>query len=558
MAVGPDRQLFRLRAAEAWLLAGEPARSNRQLGQVETSQLGRSELSRHALLNAELALLDADAQRTEFYLNAAIDGLAASESARFQRASERLVRLQTDPASFAMSTVSAALNSMGPYSAVAGVALLQLMEDIPSGPLEQMGHDQPGSAGLRHWPELALSIRRMLVHGQDSLKSARTWSDAHPGHEVDESAYLQLADAYRSLFTLPQNIAVLLPFEGGLAAAGNAIRDGIVSAFMSDPGNARLRFYATGDEPESAVSAYFSAMADGTEWIIGPLRRESVSALTSLGALGVPALMLNNAEDAQYSASNRGLVFQVSLSQELEAQAVAEAALARNWQSALVLTVDNAWGKRVKQAFETSFREAGGAIAANAEFSTLESDHSVLLKSMLRIEDSERRKDRLQATLGINLTFEPSRRDDFDFIFLAAEPNQGRQIRPQLRFHDAGTKPVLAMGRIFSGKPDRSADQDLNGIIFPTTNWLLEQSSESGPEFASLRGGSMGSLFALGADAWTMMRWLPLMQKDKDLYFPGLAGNFSLNPYGRLVRDPAWAIFSRGQPVALTDAFSTD
>ena len=62
VAVGPDRHLFRLRAAEAWLLAGEPAKSNRQLGQVETAQLGRSELSRHALLNAELALLDADAQ----------------------------------------------------------------------------------------------------------------------------------------------------------------------------------------------------------------------------------------------------------------------------------------------------------------------------------------------------------------------------------------------------------------------------------------------------------------------------------------------------------------
>ena len=79
---------------------------------------------------------------------------------------------------------------------------------------------------------------------------------------------------------------MLLPLEGGLAAAGAAIRDGLLSAFLDDSRQASLRFYATGDDPQSAVSAYFDAMSEGAEWIIGPLRRESVQALLLVAATG--------------------------------------------------------------------------------------------------------------------------------------------------------------------------------------------------------------------------------------------------------------------------------
>ena len=558
VAVGAERQEFRLRAAEAWLLAGEAAKSRQQLQQVQDAQLESPGQSRMALLQAELALLDADAQSAEFYLAAARGGLAAPEMERYRLATQRLVRLQTDPASFAMTSVASALAGMGPYTTYSGVALLQLMEDIPSRQLQEIAQDEARSASLRHWPELALTVRNLLVTGQDKASVARQWSLAQAGHEVDEQGYIDLVDSYSALFTLPGNIAVLLPFEGGLAAAGKAIRDGIVSAFMEAPGNSELKFYPTSDEPDSAVSAYFAAIGDGADWIIGPLRRESVAAMAGLGGLGVPALMLNNADESLAAQREMGLVYQMSLSQELEAQAVAESALARNWNNALVLTADSAWGQRMKETFERAFIDAGGTVVSAAEFSSAESDHSSLLKTVLKIQDSQNRKDRLQATLGLSLNFEPTRRDDFDFIFLAASPDQGRQIRPQLRFHDAGSKPVLAMGRIFSGQLDTGADQDLNGIMFPATRLLLEPGGLDELPFSSLRSGSMGPLFALGADAWNVMRWLPLLQKDEDLQYPGLAGSFRLDKRGRLVRTPAWAVFSQGRPTPLADEFWQD
>ena len=168
----------------------------------------------------------------------------------------------------------------------------------------------------------------------------------------------------------------------------------------------------------------------------------------------------------------------------------------------------------------------------------------------MKIDESRNRKNRVQATLGIPLNFEPSRRDDFELFFLAATPVQGRQIRPQLRFHEAGDKEVYAMSRIFGGTNDPTANQDLNGIYFPSTHWQLSRPSGSGEsDLASLRGGDFAPLHALGNDAWNLLPWLPLMRKDPDLYYNGAIGSLHMTPDGQLLREPAWAQFSGGRPV---------
>jgi outer membrane PBP1 activator LpoA protein len=135
-------------------------------------------------------------------------------------------------------------------------------------------------------------------------------------------------------------------------------------------------------------------------------------------------------------------------------------------------------------------------------------------------------------------------------FFLAANPMQGRQLRPQLRFHDAGQIPVYAMSRIFDGSVNPASDQDLNGIYFPSTRFQLSVATgDEATELSSLRNGNFAALHALGKDAWNLLPWLPLMSKDHDLNFPGEIGQLQMSADGQLVRDPVWARFSRGRPV---------
>ena len=62
--------------------------------------------------------------------------------------------------------------------------------------------------------------------------------------------------------------------------------------------------------------------------------------------------------------------------------------------------------------------------------------------------------------------FEPSRRDDADWVFLVALPQQARQIKPTLAFNFAGDLPVYATSHLYSGEVQPNKDRDLNGIIF--------------------------------------------------------------------------------------------
>ena len=113
VTAGPDRNRFRLRAAESWLRAGERARSQSDLGQVEQAQLEAPEQSRYALLQAELALIEADTGRAGFYLDAARNDLPGNERDRYARLAQQLERLQADPRAFAVSAIQSALDSMG-------------------------------------------------------------------------------------------------------------------------------------------------------------------------------------------------------------------------------------------------------------------------------------------------------------------------------------------------------------------------------------------------------------------------------------------------------------
>ena len=551
-AAGSARDGYRLRAADAWLQAGEPVQTARRLAEIDDGRLSGDTLALFSLLHAELALQSMDLARADFYLDAAARFLAPSQQVRYRDLMQRASRLRGDPTGFALTATATALRAMERYDTHAGVALLQLLEDLPSGFLDRLPQAAETASRLDDWPQLAVTMRRALVSGANLEDVANAWTADHPGHVVSGEGFLELARAYRELFQVPTNIAVLLPDEGGLGAAGAAIRDGLIGAFLQAGAEQRLRFYPTADHPESAVSAYFAAVNDGAEWIIGPLRRESVEALSGLGSLGVPFLMLNNPPDGS-TLLQENLVYSLALSQEMEARAIARKALTDGMHAAIALSADTPWGQRMEAEFSEAFRTGGGQLLASARFNPAESDHSDLLTRLLQIDQSQGRKDRLQATLGISLSFEPTRRDDFDLIFLAAEPGQGRQIRPQLRFHDTGSKPVLAMGRIYSGALNPDLDLDLNGITFPTTHWHLSQAAND-LSLSSVRNGTLGSLHDLGVDAWRLLPWLPLLRKDPDLRMHGALGELFMDGSGRIHRDPVWARFERGVPAPLANA----
>jgi outer membrane PBP1 activator LpoA protein len=275
--------------------------------------------------------------------------------------------------------------------------------------------------------------------------------------------------------------------------------------------------------------------------------------MLNLAGLATPVLALN--ELPQPFTPPPGLSGQVTglaLSQEAESAAIARHAAAAGYRRAAVIAPEGAWGERMAASFQDEFLRDDRQIVAATRYPESENDHSSLLERVLEIDASTERGRQLENTLQIPLEFAPTRRNDVDVIFMAANATQAKLIRPQLRFLDAGDIPVYATGRIYSGEPEPALNQDLDGVRFPATPWALAHARrEDLPRVASLRGGSMGPLFALGQDAWNILPWLELMCKDPDFGFPGQSGTYRMEPGGALQREPAWAVFSEGVPVAL-------
>jgi len=459
--------------------------------------------------------------------------------------------LQRDPADRSLAEVEVLSASLTAYQPDLVLEIIRSLEDVRSQELKTLIAQPDTDPEFAEWLELALQVRTAMIAGSSKVVAAEHWANYHYGHMVNRSNFPGLVTDYRAFFPVPSQVAILLPTEGGLSTAAKAIRDGIMSAYLDQPGDAVIRFYSSGESSESAIAAYQQASNDGAMHIIGPLNINSTRSIAGLDEPATPILLLNDmysgAEDAIQPADG---INSLSLSTSEEATAIALKALAQGQRAAIMMVPDSAWGRRIENAFATTFERGGGRIAAGTRFDTAESDHSAMLTQLLKIDESKQRKTDLQAWLGITLTFEPSQRNDYEFIFLAANPAEGRELKPLLRFHDAGNMPVYAMGRIYSGRITRASDQDLNGIVFPTTRWQLQAASSNrkNTSLESVRGGAYGNLFALGQDAWHLLPWLPLMQRDPDLWFPGEVGSLRLQTDGSLYREPGWAQFSAGSP----------
>lgn len=541
---------FRLYAADAWLLAGEVEAAEELFPWIDANLLSAPDQALLNLLLAEAALEQSRLIEAQQHIDRVGSSLPRPWSHRYLALSERI---QAAPGTVGTRTVQEASRMAAEiqgYDAQAALALLRQLEPVPSSQLAELSRLE-GKSDRAAWFDLSLVIRDNLVDGSGLEPAVRDWKQRHSQSPLSTGDALDLWLRYRQQFRHPDRVAVLLPQTGGLRAAGTAIRDGIMSAYLQQPSGSRIRFYGTGDEPESVLAAYFEAADDGADWIIGPLDRESVKALLNLAGLATPVLALNDLpQGSGIPDVLEQQVFGISLSQESEAAAIARRMSDLGYKRAVLLAPENTWGERITRAFEADFLQDDQEILFTARYFPEENDHSELLERALKIDESKARKKRLEDRLGMPLEFEAIRRSDVDAIFLAAGPEQGKLLAPQLRFFEAGDIPTFATSRVYDGKPDPARNQDLDGVYLPLTNWQLEHpTAASIPGLASLRGGEFSTLFAIGMDAWNVLPWLELMRSDPDFRFAGKSGDYSFTAGGNLWREPAWARFSGGVPV---------
>jgi hypothetical protein len=353
----------------------------------------------------------------------------------------------------------------------------------------------------------------------------------------------------------PARIALLLPLSGRYETSGIAVRDGFLAAwFQQDPAlRPEVGIYDVA--AQEGGGALLQALDEGAQFIVGPLLKDEVSTAAGMVQGRVPMLALNFLPDE--AEAPEGL-FQFALSPEDEARQAAQRLITDGLTRGVALAPIGDWGNRVLTAFVDEFALLGGELVGRSAYATEESDHSPVIQQLLRLADSRERHARLAAMLGTRLEFQPRRRADIGFIFVAAQPSQGRAIRSQLKFHYAGDVPMYATSEVYTADPD--ANIDLDGVFFPHMPWVLSSSAQAAGARARVeaawpsRAAHRGHLYAFGYDAWQLIPELIARLQDPARYrlnsdrIDGVTGRLSIDPQGRIHRELDWAQMRNGRP----------
>lgn len=384
----------------------------------------------------------------------------------------------------------------------------------------------------------------------------RTHAD-HPAMTIIDD--LRLDDT--ELLDYPRQVALLLPLSGNAAGAGSAIQNGFLGAYFRTAGGLddrqTIRVYDVNVEG-GASAAYSAAVMDGAEFVVGPLLRSNVIALANDILVPVPVLTLNYLPENALAPPG---LYQFALAPEDEAIAAAERAIVDGHRFAVALIPNSNWGRRVFTSFATTFEGLGGTILDYRSYATGNPDFSNTIEDLMALSGSARRYQRLRANIGGPLQFDPRRRQDVDFIFLAADAAAGRLLKSQLKFHYSGNLPVYATSSVYS--MDGRSDSDLNGVMFTDTPWVIRPQSWIDDMPALFREywpdqRRLSRLHAMGYDAYQLVGPLFASRGASINEIDGASGILYLDIEGRVHRRLPWAQFQRGLPVALPDAVAAD
>lgn len=315
------------------------------------------------------------------------------------------------------------------------------------------------------------------------------------------------------------HVALMLPLQSqSFSTAAETVKEGFVTAAKREPAlPLTIRVYSTTDDPLDILITYHQALDSGAVFIVGPLTRDGVTALASSHVVEVPTLALNNTGmDMMLLPPN---LYFFGLQMETEAMHIAEKASFTGKSHAIIIKDTGALSERLQNAFSERWLSEYGHTAESVEY-----DEDQAFFSKLR-----------------NYT-----RGEENLIFLTLDANKARRIRAYL---DPET-PVYATSQVFVTSQDPLFNHDLNGIQFMDMPWLLQPDHAAVMAYRdSKKIGDKNTerLYALGIDAFRLMRNMLQVRSPYDIQFDGVTGYIQFAAPAHFIRTPLAAVFNKGK-----------
>ncbi len=559
----PQKQDYQLRVASLLLLGNYIQQADQVLRETQVRGLETLYAIRKNLLIAELALAKQMPNDALRQLNT-LTGVIQSADPEYQREFYRIqIDIHTALDNFA--NAAQARSQLEPLLEDENEilenqeTLLRDLQELAVGDLTRLSGQAPDNT-FRGWVALAY-VAKIASDEQQANQEVNKWRSQFPGHPVKESIIDTIIAQQPEALGRPTQIGLIIPLTGRFAKASTAVLNGFLTAYYAEQDSIHkpeIRIYDEGEDPQQIHEVFQKAIDEGADFIVGPLNKQAVTNLARSEGVSGGVLTLNYGEFEENEALPENF-FQMSLSPEQEAIHVAEHAWLDGHMKAAAIYPDSDWGARVYNAFRERWEELGGIIVENQTYDMKKSDYAVPIKQLLNIDESEKRYRTLKTLLREKIEYEPRRRKDVDFIFMAAFSRQGRLLRPQLRFHRASDIPVYATSHVFSGSLKPDMDRDMNDVRFSDMPWTLLNQDKNGNLKKQIKrvwpntSNRYMRLFALGIDAYQIVPELNRMRRNRFTSIQGSTGILYLDISNRVQRRLLWAQFKNGVPKVLAE-----
>lgn len=548
----PNRWQWLLHAVDNMLKSGAINAAQKVLSQIKPQGFPDF-IYQKKLLIAEIELLHKRPKRMFSLLEALPLGKLSESSL------QRYYRLQSDGHELAGNPIESArmrvvLDAMltTPAQRLANQqAILTGLTSLTGTALHLLRPPQPNT--LAGWMDFA---RLQKQYGSDPGAMQRrisAWRNTYPDHPIQQALLESFAGKVKTVqVTKIKRVALLLAGKGPWSLAGKTFLNGFMAAYYDQPSISRPEIDVFYTETASDTANHYAfAVAQGADFIIGPLDIDEVNYLIKNTDITLPTLALNRATGIESLPEH---LYQFGLFSEDEAQLAAERAWLDGRSKAVILVPDGGWGERIADAFQARWQELGGTLLDRQHYSGKKNDFGPSIEKLFNLDQSKYRFKRLKYIVQDKLQFEPRRRQDVDAIFLAALPRQARLLRPQLQFHLEGNIPIYSTSHVFTGQPLPDNDRDLEGLIFCDMPWLLSDDIGVGLSKEKMTAlwpetkARYLRFFAMGMDAYSILPHIQRLQSDISTTFDGRSGNLYLDDKRQLRRQLVWAHFRNGIP----------
>lgn len=338
--------------------------------------------------------------------------------------------------------------------------------------------------------------------------------------------------------TSPRNIAVLLPLSSKFNKAAQALLDGIKyqNELNASSFRPQIQVYDIGQNPFQVQQFYNAAVSAGADFVIGPLGTEYANQISGLSGQRTPTILLGG------DTNVGGSTVRFSMSPEMQGLNAAKRAQLDGHTTAAILTSNTQTNQRIINAFNDYWLQTGGKISSVVHYNENQFDHSTQLKQLFDIGSSESRHNAISNTLGFKPKFNAYQRRDIDFVFMLADNESGRIVRPQINFFSGSKIPVYSTSNIFNGIPNSINNIDLDNTLFPIMPWVFRSSASAS------YAGQLNRLFAMGADAYEVAGNFQALRSNPDLAINANTGQVSINQNAEVSTQPLWAKFVNGEP----------